>query len=204
MPAAARTFARVHSRRAGKVVLDVGSVKNTKRSLRDALDDLTTTFVEAVLLAAREALTDRDSFLSRQPTAEPPVERRAVNRPAKVPRPQAQRKATGRRTARSAAADVAGPEAPTELLITDPQALLAALETAEPADETDRIARRIAREESESARTLPDLLEPVEPEAPPQEVVPTRREAVPALRAREGEQVLRSFGSSVVLRRRRA
>jgi hypothetical protein len=76
-------------------------------------------------------------------------------------------------------------EAPSDLVITDPQALLAALETSEPAATAD---------EPRAARGEPQILRSVEAVSVPA--------LVPALRA--GEEIMRtSSASGVVLRRRR-
>ena len=176
-------------------------MKNAKRPLHNVLDELTTAFVDAVLAAARTALADRDATLE---------EPRRVGRPAMVQRsasPVTARTKPARnvapptraRAGRPRRADSPTPEAATDLLITDPQALLAALDTASP--EEERGGRRgdwsFEAEETVTRRSMPEILEPAPAVVPP-------REMVPALRAREGEQVLRSSGSSVVLRRRRA
>ena len=157
---------------------------NAKRPLRIVLDELTSEFVDAVLAAARGALFDRDTARAIAP--EPPA--RAGRRAP--PRRQASRVRVSR--PRRSRVDAPVAEAATDLLITDPQALLAALETASPA-----VARRELEPLRERERPVPELLEPVTM------VVPVR-EPAPAFRAREGEQVLRSTGSNVVLRRRRA
>jgi hypothetical protein len=251
-------------------------VKNTKRPLRVVLDDLTTAFVDAVLAAARGALTDRDSFFHAESAVKPRAAR-ARPSPSRATglrlRPQQQQqeqqrapRATGLKPRRQTPSmpDAAVVEASAELLITDPQALLEALATAGPNDGAHP-SRRIERGSGgEQERQLPRLLEsanesnaqrsrplesnaersrplesnaersrplesnaersrPLESNAERSRPLESNAESsltnegreppapeslraagVPLLRAREGEEVLRSLGSSVVLRRRRA
>jgi hypothetical protein len=81
-------------------------------------------------------------------------------------------------------------EAASDQVITDPQALLAALDTAGPASSPELLDDVYLPEE----REVPELLLPVEAPAP-------ELYFVPSLRA--GEEIMRTSGSSVVLRRRR-
>jgi hypothetical protein len=144
---------------------------------------MTAVLTDALLAAAREY-----AIASLEP-------RRAEAPP---PRPRARRargEALGRSRPRSPvsqpreeAAGSAPVEAPSDLVITDPQALLAALEIGEPAGSVSY---------AHSAREAPGILQPAEPPEPAP--VPA---VVPALRA--GEEIMRtSAASGVILRRRR-
>jgi hypothetical protein len=78
-------------------------------------------------------------------------------------------------------------EAASDQLITDPQALLAALDTAGP--------EYAIEPREESPREEPEILRPVSAPAAPAPIF------IPSLRA--GEEIVRASGGGVVLRRRR-
>jgi hypothetical protein len=96
-----------------------------------------------------------------------------------------------------AAAEPAAPGTPSDQLITDPQALLAALDTASPATAWEV-------REAPVRRAAPAILAPVTPPTPitPAPEVARFQDFAPALR--EGEVILRHSAAGVVLRRRRA
>jgi hypothetical protein len=152
-------------------------LNRSKRSLRSTLQALTAALTDAILAAARESLFE----LADSRPAAPPRTRRAP------------RRAKAARVRTVAAVEHVAPQAfegASDQVITDPQALLAALDTAAPPGSPERAHESLLVEHH-----VPDVLLPVEAPAP--ELV-----FVPALRA--GEEIMRrSFGSSVVLRRRR-
>jgi hypothetical protein len=148
-------------------------LKRTKTSLRETLDALTATLVGSILAAARDSLLE----MHAEPAA-PPRKQRTPRRTAAPSRA---------RTVDLEPApydDVASPasESPNELVITDPGALLAALETSDAE----------AEEHAAPPPKEPEVLQPVSAPKPM---------FVPAVRA--GEEVMRASSSAVVLRRRR-
>jgi hypothetical protein len=156
-----------------------------KRPLRSTLQELAETFAEAVIAAARESLFE---FSPPQPRAEPKRERPRAAKP-KAPATNAARTKRPRATAPEPVSHAHG----SDQLITDPQALLAALETAAPAG-WEASHEPPTREEREE----PEILRP-----PASAVVPVRTLAPPALRLREGEEIVRRSAGGIVLRRRR-
>jgi hypothetical protein len=155
-----------------------------KRPLRSTLEELTAGLTDAVLAAARESLFE---LASSQSHARP--------RPARVARPPAKRgpRPRIRREPRPRSGSAA--EAASDQLITDPQALLAALETAGP-ESASEPAEAPVREE-------PEILRPVAPPAEEPVFVPALRPALRGPALREGEEIVRTSGAGVVLRRRR-
>jgi hypothetical protein len=148
-----------------------------KRPLRSILQELAAELTDAILVAARESLFDLAAAQSR---AEP-RRARVARRPAPKARPVA------RPRPRSKPAAPALVEAASDQLITDPQALLAALDTAGPDYAT--------APPDESPREEPEILRPVSAPAAPAPIF------IPSLRA--GEEIVRASGGGVVLRRRR-
>lgn len=160
-------------------------MNRTKRPLRSTLEELIAGLTDAVLSAARESLFELASSQSR-----------AKPRPARVARPPAKR---GRRPGVRREPREARPrpvaEAASDQLITDPQALLAALDTAGPES---------AYEPAEaSVREEPEILRPVAAPAEAPVFVPALRPAFRGPALREGEEIVRTSGAGVVLRRRR-
>jgi len=159
-----------------------------KRSLRSTLQVLTASLTEAILAAARESLFE---LADARPALAPRKERARSGRAA----PKRTRAARAKPAPEVELSMSQASDAASDQVITDPLALLAALETAAPA-----ISAELDREDRipVDERELPDLLLPVTTVATPApELV-----FVPALRAGE-EIVRRTSGSSVVLRRRR-
>jgi hypothetical protein len=146
-----------------------------KRPLRSILEELAAELADAVLVAARESLFELAASESRPE----PRRARVVRRPAPRARPAA------RPRPRSKPAPVM--EAASDQLITDPQALLAALDTAGP--------EYAIEPREESPREEPEILRPVSVPAAPAPIF------IPSLRA--GEEIVRASGGGVVLRRRR-
>ncbi len=204
-------------------------MNKSKRSLRSTLEELAADFAAAAIAAARESLFEFAK--SQPPRPQPPARARPEPRArtARAVRSSAAAgaamtasatngvaaasvaKAPPRARRSRAASEPAHPSGATDLLITDPQALLtAAFETAGPAGGSSGAAEtsyapvtrmRARREE----RKEPEILRPVEASARRDEdvaeVVP-----VPVLRApalREGEEIVRRSAGGVVLRRRR-
>jgi hypothetical protein len=151
-------------------------LNRSKRPLRSTLQALTAALTEAILAAARESLFD----LADSQRAEAPRKKRVGARA-----PKKARVARVTRAAEVESLPTPAFEAASDQVITDPQALLAALAS----------SPELADEYPPEERELPELLLPAE--------VPAAREIVfvPSLRA--GEEIMRSSGSNVVLRRRR-
>jgi hypothetical protein len=150
-----------------------------KRPLRSILEELAAELTDAVLAAARESLYELAASQSHPEPRRARVARRPAPRARPAPRPAA------RPRPRSKPAPAV--EAASDQLITDPQALLAALDTAGPESATEPL--------DESPREEPEILRPVSAPAAPAPVF------IPSLRA--GEEIVRASGGGVVLRRRR-
>jgi hypothetical protein len=149
-----------------------------KRSLRSTLAALAASFADAVLAAARESLHELAASQSNA-IAKPRPQR------ARMVRPSAKKARIARVEREPISAAAPAPDAASDLLITDPQALLAAFDTANP----------VSAYESPEPREEPEILRPAAVAVP-------ARSFVPALRA--GEELMRTSGSGIVLRRRRA
>ena len=196
-------------------------LNKSKRSLRSTLEELAANFADAAIAAARESLFEYAQSAQSRQQPQARTQARAVTprdwgRSAVTTAKSAGRKP---RAAKSRAADKRESVAPeatgsgaSELLITDPLALLAALETAD--------APSVAVEQSYEARASrkgPDILEPVASsvaEDAPVVAISRRASSAPAadessfapVRApalREGEVIVRRSAGGVVLRRRR-
>jgi hypothetical protein len=169
-----------HARRRPKTTL--APLNKPSRSLRSTLQALTAALTEAILAAARESLLE---------LAEPRRLATARKQRARVERPLPKR-AKSVRARRERGVERATAEAASDLLITDPQALLAAIETAAPATSSE--SPHGHSHEAPEEREEPKILAPG--------AAPAREPAfVLALRA--GEEIMRTSGSGVVLRRRR-
>jgi hypothetical protein len=182
-----------------------------KRSLRTTLADLAAAFADAVLAAARESvleLATEQAPQTRRPRSEPA--RSTRSRGESVERPQAARAPrTPSRAARKPSRALSDPPVSPggDLLITDPQALLAALETADPSTAWESASA------VQTPRAEPEILRPVAPATAPvshrtgsgSDPGPQPDQVsmfAPVLR--EGEVIVRRSAGGVVLRRRRA
>ena len=155
-----------------------------KRSLRSTLAALAASFADAVLVAARESILE---LAPSQPRTEPRRARTEAARPARPPT-RGKRSRPARAASRQAS-PASAPSPASDLLITDPQALLAAIETATPGTGWEpKIEEAAPREE-------PEILRPVSATAPASTFAPVLR---------EGEVIVRRSAGGVVLRRRRA
>jgi hypothetical protein len=162
-----------------------------KHSLRSTLADLADAFAEAVIAAARESLFEfaRSTSTSTAPraiAAARPVRVRA-SAPAKRAAPPSPPARPAKRTRAARVASESAPHAgPSDQLITDPQALLAAFDTGAPA---------LAVSYDEPARRKePEILRPVAAVSPIVSFEPVLR---------EGEVIVRRSAGGIVLRRRR-
>jgi len=201
-------------------------LNNTKRSLHSVLEELAADFAVAAIAAAREALFEFG--LATQPVEiDLPEEPNVFVRFAAAPRPRATEQRTparerkvgrpimeaarqgspireaarkGSRIKRERSAPDAASSGSNELLITDPMALLAALETADgPAAPTEAKREPSATPRARAPKKEPQILKPAAAEAPVVPIAPTFLS--PALR--EGEVIVRRSAGGVVLRRRR-
>ena len=186
-------------------------MNKSKRSLRSTLADLAAAFADAVLAAARESvleLATEQAPQTRRPRTEPARSARSRVGSAERPRPARAARAPARAARTKPSRTLSEPPASPagDLLITDPQALLAALETADPSTAWD------GPSEAQSPRTEPEILRPVVPKAAPASAHFSGPDQgaradhfstfAPVLR--EGEVIVRRSAGGVVLRRRRA
>jgi hypothetical protein len=205
-------------------------LNKSKLPLRSVLQELASSFADAVIAAARDAIFEMPRSRpfaelppraaqprrAQRPRGAQPLRAQPLREDARVltaavaasplPAPAAAPRSRAARAPRTSGAgkagtgrtrvshDTASSNAPSDLLITDPQLLLAAIDTAGPQSvwETN---------EEPVRRAAPAILAPVTP-APAAVEAPPVRDFTPMLR--EGEVIVRRSAAGVVLRRRRA